>query len=178
MKKLTNEEIAKVFAMYLGCDIEVGLYNYETTLKAVHQSGQIMPYKGPTDYAVTFVSPSVWGMKIKLTPISKITDEHAIEVAKLRILKHGVDINCIDEFSVNRISDLDSIVRYAGPGFSGGVVIQSNGLINYEIITQLFSDEYQCLINTMYAVPLFFSPNHWANGNTAIELGIAIESLK
>lgn len=34
---------------------------------------------------------------------------------------------------------------------------------------------YQYLIFKGYAVPLWFGVNHWANGKTAIELGIAID---
>jgi len=34
---------------------------------------------------------------------------------------------------------------------------------------------YQDLIHKGYAVPIYFGPDHWANGKTAIELGIAID---
>lgn len=34
---------------------------------------------------------------------------------------------------------------------------------------------YQFLISRSYAVPLFFSPGHWANGKTALDLNIAIK---
>jgi hypothetical protein len=35
---------------------------------------------------------------------------------------------------------------------------------------------FQYLISKRYAVPIWFGALHWANGRTAFELGIAIES--
>jgi hypothetical protein len=38
------------------------------------------------------------------------------------------------------------------------------------------SDTRDYLISKLYAVPLWFGVNHWANGKTAFELGIAAEA--
>lgn len=88
-----------------------------------------------------------------VTPMDRITDEHAIEA-----------INCcgIVIFSENiktRAAKAKSMLDD---------MINSHQSIEFET--------YQYLISKHYDVPLWFGINHWANGKTAIQLGIAIDS--
>ena len=46
----------------------------------------------------------------------------------------------------------------------------------YEFDLTRCSFVHQYLISKGYDVPLFFTPDHWANCKTAIELNIAIEN--
>ena len=84
-------------------------------------------------------------VKLKLCPLSKISDEDAIEVANLEALN---------------TRDLDLIK----------MAIDYRSVFNYK--------SHHFLVSKGYAVPLYFSPGHWANAKTAIELGIAIDSTK
>lgn len=122
--KLSNEEIEKVFHLYWG----------NTKAKVKETSPWIY---GDCEYCVRA------GAKLLLKPLSAITDEDAIEVAKLDL---NIPTAETGKFIVDRINRL-------------------GGGDNYTI---------QYLISKGYAVPLFFGVNHWANGKTAIELGIAL----
>jgi hypothetical protein len=46
------------------------------------------------------------------------------------------------------------------------------------ILNQMFNLKHACfiyLMNKGYNMPLYFTPKHWANAKTPIELGIAID---
>lgn len=120
---LTNEEIARVFAMYLGqkCTDWVNIVTYNAWL--LHMCR--------------------FDLKLLLTPLELISDEDAIEVAKMCMLPDATKFHT-PEYGRTFLDDF-----------------------NWET--------YQYLISKGYAVPLFFVPSHWANGKTAIELGIAIK---
>lgn len=153
---LTKEEIAKVFAMYMDAKVRVCLYGYTTNINAISK-GLISLDNSPTNNRPTaFVSQSVWGIRLLLRPLSAITDEDAIEVAKLSL------------FTGNP----EAYVKV------GKDIIER--VINYKSYTHrrmvFCPEQYLFLISKGYAVPLFFAPNHWANGKTAIELGIAIDN--
>ncbi|MES2620205.1 MAG: hypothetical protein V4615_05065 [Bacteroidota bacterium] len=141
--KLTNEQIARVFGMYLGCEMVHGRFH-----------GHMEVIKGTGQFRATCsdwwedVSDNKY--KLVLIPLSSITDEDAIEVAKI----HGSYSFDGRTFKVRGFKDW----------------LNSGGNIRYNM--------YQYLIQQGYAVPLFIAPNHPANGKTAIELGLAIEKTK
>jgi len=139
MNKLTNEEIARVFAMYLGCELKCS------------QSGALATVYHPhacADY-------EHW--QLLLTPLSKITDEHLVACYHLHSGLIGYDYTC----------DFKPALEMSRHW------INMDGEKTLCKLTQL--SEY--LRSKGYAVPLFFGIDHWANGKTPIELGIAIESL-
>lgn len=87
-------------------------------------------------------------VQIILIPLSSISDEHAIEVARMW---HGTlpkDETALSEYG-------KSIVGIWEDSLPAAI--------------------HQYLIQQGYAVPLFFGLNHWASGKTAIELEIAID---
>lgn len=163
--KLTNEEIAKVFVMYLGCDVLVkgGSFEYLKGERPERLLGVI------NDYTHQFFTAATEGLrnnfyfkdgeyKLLLAPLSKISDEHAVEVAKI---EYAHLKNCTNE----RITFL-----------ANGFEFHSGNFQTYYFSYNRhgsFSSQY--LILKSYAVPLFFAPIHWANGKTAIELNLAIE---
>ena len=123
MNKLTNEEKAKVFAMYLGCKIKCS------------KSGALADVCHPH----TCADYGHW--QLVLTSLSEITDEHAII--------------CWD------------IENY---------VCSENDILHVSnILNEMSAKLFQYLTSKGYAVPLWFGIDHWANGKTAIELGLAIE---
>lgn len=149
--QLTKEETAKVFALYLCCECSCVYDPPRRTLFLKSVSNDSL-------WCVLDLSANAGGyncrfdqVKLLLTPLSAISDEDAIEVAKMwgSLLK--------DEFKpdyVRRVVKLHSVQI--------GKWLESWNMFQY-------------FISKGYAVPLFFGINHPANGKTAIELGIAID---
>jgi len=77
MKKLTNEEIATVFAMYLYCNFRYRYIDYEPGVWAT--GAKLLPER----LVRVLNDKSVDGIELLLTPLSKITDEHAIKLSEL-----------------------------------------------------------------------------------------------
>lgn len=92
--------------------------------------------------------------KLLLTPLSAITDEHAVEVAKI--------VGCIDKECP------ESDFKYWGDYIKARLIMK--GVDDFYHSVKIF----QYLISKGYAVPLFFGVDHQDNGKTAIECGIAI----
>jgi hypothetical protein len=91
--------------------------------------------------------------KLLLTPLERITDEDAVQM---------------------------SIIQYPTFDYSEstpvGMVKWGRWCVKQCIKRLEFPYQlYQFLISRGYAVPLWFGVDHWANGKTAIELGIAVE---
>lgn len=138
-QQLTNKEIARVFAMYIGCDAHFYYTNPQAIRKmTLHRMHQMFKHQYNPD------------VKLLLTPISKITDEHAIELCFL----NG------DPYAKQR-TNKKQLIEY----------IKNN--IDY--IVNQNSKVFQYLIQQGYTVPLFISLNHPCNGKDAIELAIAID---
>lgn len=171
--KLTTEEIAKVFAMYWGQDIVCRPEYEEHSGSPIHNA----------------LSLFVLGMfKIEnhillLYTLPDIADEHAIEAAELindkkypeaesfKVVKEGEKISVYS--SEVRHSDMPSFgFRYETKLYADGYAVKMG---TSRPTYQMPYEAYQYLIQKGYAVPLFFGVNHWANGKTAIELGIAIK---
>lgn len=166
-QKLTNEEIARVFAMYLGQKAILSIDDIPDFLTSVDI------YNMTVDFTSDF-NQSVEEIKVLLTPLSKITDEHAIEV---------VDIL----FPTNTLTAINGKAQYVGKttvlfhlcnvGFSDEN--EHNTSSSREIILEIqpfyVINAREYLIQKGYDLPTFFGINHWANGKTAIELGIAID---
>lgn len=148
MEKLANKEIAKVFALYLPCEAKDRWGNKNIT--AVNFETNRVLYS-ENDWG----NPEFW--KLLLTPLDKISDEDAIEVAKV----------------AEYYSEMQHLWDAADTG--------------RDIVRDLFGNDiwfknkifiYQYLISKGYDVPLWFGIDHWANGKTAIELNIAIPKPK
>lgn len=175
MNKLTNEEIAKVFAMYLGCEIEnkpyTGLPPSEKDYFTV--IGKLIYCIPEKDERLVCVIQNKdaqgfdwddrshipdFDCKLLLTPLDKISDEDAEMTARVLKIKSDEYLAKSGE-DWNRIKVVKRWIetgRYMGEEF-----------------LDIFA--YQYLISKGYAVPLWFGVEHWANGKTAIELGIAID---
>lgn len=153
VSKLTNEEIAQAQGKYLFSDCEwVTSYRDEKDILNWDE-----PRKKNYYDLVKYIGRTDW-IKPVLTPLSRITDEHKIELAKI--------IGGCDHLSdEGKISAIESLFC-------------TNSLYNKQtnIPGVRFFYAQQYLLSKGYAVPLFFDINHWANNQDAIELGIATES--
>ena len=150
MNKLTNEEVARVFAMYLGQGIKFEEQDYNQTGEQYLTSVQLAGCGTTNEREWDCISSPIY---LLLTPIQKITDEHAKGVAALALF-----YNRNDDVTIGKGIALQ-LAGYAGH--------ESRWINSWQII--------QYLIKNGYAVPLFFGLNHWANHKTAIELKIASE---
>lgn len=174
---LTREETAKVFAMYLGQYV-------------IHDDGEIAHLVGVVDtYAHlihldtnSYGSGSVDYVKLLLTPLSAITDEQILELCKVyaptifgdyrynkwAIEQDGVKSDTWDVVNIKRKNDgyvfqLDKI--------DGELRLYDEDMVDTSSINHYYQQWY---FQNRFAVPLFFSIDHPANGKTAIDLGIAI----
>lgn len=155
--KLTNEEIARVFAMYFNSDIqlhEIGESAFISRIESINRNNILAK-----EYNF-ILKWSFQEVKLLLTPLSKITDEHAIELS----------VCCFPDGN-----DYDYL-HGAATGKAIVTTIKSGRQTNTFYPMARMYDCFQYLMQQGYAVPLFFGLNHWANGKTAIELGIAIEA--
>lgn len=106
--KETNEFLAAMYAAYMGCEVQVVEYGTSMTGKMVSVSPYNILLNISNMYGVTafdfFKSMPI------LTPLSKIADEDAIEVAKIAV-RHSDDINWSEyEICINdRGDDLVSV---------------------------------------------------------------------
>jgi len=165
--ELTLEEKEKVFAMYYGQNVAEGGAPVKNLLSLLLLSG----------------GKAYNHKRLQLNTFSEIKEDHAFCIAELIMneklaesegrklviddgyftvfwseVKHtGVD-NFGFRYSLKVYPDLFVML----PGFKGH--------------TQMNYDAYQYLISKGYAVPLFFEPNHWANGKNAIELRLAVDA--
>lgn len=181
-QKLTNEEIAKVFGMYLGQ--RVYLPNDDETLILTGSS----IFSNTTEMAESedSVDTSYCDFdvaKLLLTPLSKISDEDVLELCKLYspeiygdyrfkkwyIEQNGTKSDTWNTIEIKRQSDtycfeLDKI--------DGEMRLYDEEMIDSASVNHYYQQWY---FMKGYAVPLFFGIDHWANGKTAIELGIALD---
>lgn len=160
MQQLTNEEVERVMSLYIGCDI-------------MHEDGEVSELVGVVideAYSIHHNTGSYGHRtvshigKLLLKPLSEISDEDALWVAYLD--------GCTD-------SDIDSVDTSAPEHFE----YSFQDWINYDTTQSRFvtydslnAKQHQFLISRGYSVPLFFAPNHWANGKTPIQLNIAINN--
>lgn len=170
MQQLTNEEITKVFAGYIGCEATYNnkINNHQGKILGVDAVGNvILSHKSVlVPYKVCDIGYS----SMLLTPLSSITDEHAIEVAKM----FGMVMASVRERTskcVFLVDDTHSLLI----GFDCHVTYAKNGFMHSEKETSLV---VQRLAKLGYAIPLDFGHEHWANGKTAIQLGIAIDKTQ
>lgn len=151
--KLSNEEIAKVYHLYAN-QLYLQCYNIE----------QRPVYEILTGSLIDDIEPDFENKRdlLLLTPLSEITDEHAVGVAE--IVSDYWDKTLLTEkiFHGKRYAQRALFIP-DGEAQEASLQLTIHGIYIY-----------QYLISHGYAVPLFFAPNHWANGKTPLDLGIAI----
>jgi len=77
MNKLTKEQIARVFALYMGCHVKFTTNKGHTHIAAIGALASDAVQSA--DYIDWYLLEQC---QLILTPLSSLTDEHAVEVAK------------------------------------------------------------------------------------------------
>lgn len=148
--KLSNEEIARVFSMYWGAEISINTSLVKKRIingAGFNAIGELLIITNDGNFGITH-----WGIKLLLTPLSKVTDEDAIAISDIW-----------DNFFLHP----DRCKVEERIHFGKHIVSSGKYLHKWEALEYLKMHHY--------LIPLFFGVNHWANSKTAIELGIAIE---
>lgn len=108
-------------------------------------------------------------IEIVLTSLEYITDEDAVQVAKmLYCTGEWRVVGRVENGTVILFDDSKRNMAYLYTDLSFGGADHEADYFNLPAV-------HSYLISKGYAVPLWFGIDHWANGKTAIELGIAVE---
>ena len=167
--KLTDQEVAWVFSMYMGCQIKP--YQSEFTLSALLEKDDEFSVKDAVQK----------GFKLALTTIEKMSDEHCIEVCNaacpelygdFRYKKWEVIDRCDNDGTYIKVARNGTDEYFTIHHITGEVCIWDSRFFSG---CPMYSQVY---FKHGIAVPLFFSPMHWANRKTAIELDIAVEKTE
>lgn len=176
MNNLTTEQIARVFAMYYG-------QRYISDPNG--EEPQNFPVIGETLTCFEYYPNSKCGDVLLLRPLSSITDEDALEVAKIiaqRPPHYGLhDADITRNGTVVDVVFLDKSHEVISIGLNGDNLLyvwESDGTRSILERVKGQPMAYQYLTQQGYAVPLFIAPGHPDNGKTAIELGLAIDASK
>jgi len=150
--KLTQNEIARVFAMYWGQkNGKVGKGYGICAGNTIEIGNTLFSYNDfPEKY------------QLCLTPLDKMTDEHAKGVIKASGFEFQPEIG----------------YTHKDKGFDFGYYTNDGWINDTFKFSDMNPEQWQYLIQKGYAIPLFFGIDHWANGKTAIELGIAIDKTQ
>lgn len=166
MNKLTQEEIAKVLSMYMFSDFRYRYVDFEPGVWAI--GAKLTPER----LVRVLNDKSIDGVQLLLTPLSKITDEHAIDLMHIEYQGHSANSEILKINRRNNIVELS--FRYIHPDHNNDDGYSYSGYA-FSTTASMQSKRFQYLISKRYDVPLWFGLNHWANNKTAIQLGIAIE---
>jgi len=178
MQQLTAEEKAKVFAMYLGCEVVHingdSLERFGRVLVGIGGINDGGYCYGRLKNKASTASCFVENFKLLLTPLTEVTEEDAVEIMKQ---EHPNVIPSLEILKFDRSNTGRVVInfRYKHPdkrmnlpdGYS-----YSSWATNFN--NNMGVDIFQYLNSRGYDVPLFFSPNHPNNGKTAHECGIAV----
>lgn len=160
--ELTEQQKIRIVSPYIGCvdfvyEIENGFYNLPIPFNEVNcRCGHI----GNESYY------DIGTTRLLLTPLSKISYEDAIEVARL------LNGNQNKAYHVQRENNRTDVWF----GYEC-VHIYNDSTILYRQQGTEFIDihVYRFLQSKGYDIPVFIEPNHHANNLTLIELGLAID---
>lgn len=162
--ELTTEEKARIFAMYWDSDVRIDTSTKWTSshkdvvMLGVDQGDVI--YREKNNYVSADTWP-IYASKLLLRPLSKVTDEDAIEVAKLKDIALEQYEHAVHRGDSKFIQFI-SVTFRTGRRESEEEIIDFNG-------EGLNNEQAQFLISKGYAVRI------WPHYKTPIELGLAIE---
>lgn len=175
-QELTTEQKARVFSIYFGHRSVYEIYN-----------GSTFNYSGGVDGGlIERVSLGANGYILRLRPLSTITDEDAVEIAKMFYKKYpgpgeylynkrreqvlsrgynGVNVRFDDNYRMTLFLD------------TGQAILKNEAGSDLDV-SHYQASIFQFLIQQGYAIPLFYGVGHSLNGKNAIEIGLAIDSTK
>lgn len=148
--------MSAIFAMYSRCDIVRLDTLHVMQLSSVnffeeYSSVDIFCKFGGANWVCKSVKEKI---RLLLTPLNSITDEHLLIISEIMGFNTGSNENNI------------TLAKEVISNNNEGAFLKSWRV-------------YQFLIRESYAVPLYFSdPNHPENGKSAIEIGIAVDETE
>lgn len=157
MSQLTNEETAKVFAMYLNDTAKVNTKDGAMHLVSVDIFHETVDVCESYD-SVEPHYENIQDVKLLLRRLPSVSDEDKKEF--IAITLPGDKIR-----NIVATAETLSFERKLTYQYSAGQYFWNT----------LFYHQYEYLKSKGYAVPLWFGIDHWANGKNAFELNIAIE---
>lgn len=181
MQSLTNKEKEKVFALYYGCDYIFDCKHNTSNPKYTVDGKCLSMY----DFS---------NNTLLLTPLENISDEDAIEVARLcfQMLEGDFNIEKRDKNGLHIYKrNGNGIIYHCRLNFNGEVKPNMQfeadekepfKTFNHQIGGVSLTDKrpipYLAIVDFYrmkgYSVPLYFGIDHACNGKTPIELNIAI----
>lgn len=175
VQTLSTEQKARVFAMYIGCDMKSPGSKKAHPLTSIGKwpDGRWFLNVGYQEYGLSVNT----GYKLLLRPLSAITDEDAVEVAKMFGMEGGLYINRIGVKATVYEPAREEFIKEQQVEIYGGIVSFWNGLQDEgEYYSTNPYNVMDFLRQRGYATKLFIAPGHPCNGMTAIEIGLAIDS--
>lgn len=188
MSSLTNEERARIFAMYMPCDAEINgehtrivsvcfhnyqddyKYEYEDIILEIDEFGHETGGRWVTTDFKYFKDQVP---KLKLSPLSKITNEHAIEVAKIWKLDYKWLIDRCGNFLMLECEDYIMWFDFISDCFDfeekyqGEENIEAHGCVKETTSCEDIVEIIDRIRELGYALPY--------KGQSLFELGIAID---
>lgn len=159
MDKLTNEEIARVFHSYHNCEITA---KYDPNGLSGMEIDKIT---GISEYGINTSAGYLWDLsdcKLLLTPLDKISDEHAIEIAKIEGMANS-KILVRDNVGITIVDDTYEMTLY----YREAVIVFTKNKSPYACNQSQMFDKLREL---GYALPY--------KGKSLFELGLAIDKSK
>lgn len=158
-KQLTNEEKQTVFAMYHGQEV-----------LCFPSDDVVSHWLPPAKLEWNVIGGTYYGVNntiLSLRNLIAITDKDLLVMCKILDPKASIKEH---REGIKRAREEREVAEIVQPFLNAKANIADN-TISPVLINQVF----EFLKLKSYALPLFFGVGHWANGKTAIELGIAIE---
>lgn len=175
--QLTNAEIVKVFGLYPLCP--VAIFDSQSDPKAAvpdyNQGGNYVAGMVITEH--TYFDPQQ--VKLILKPVHHMTSDEIVRACRcydnlgfMMIAGKNITLKEGHTPGIKKISIDGTPYSYRLDIDTGNIVMFKDGQTTWSRdraghLTQFY-------FHNNIAIPLYFDYGHWANGKTAIELGIAI----
>lgn len=167
--QLSAADKARVFAQHIGCEVQYETIDLDRDVLCTGIVTTVRMYNDDAPIVIAdkfskreHSTADFETCQLLLTPLSKISDEDAVEVAK----------SFSPVYDVAEMSDLSDNEKSHWLKQLGRKTITE--MLYHEGRYNAFA--FNFLIQHGYAVPLFIAPGHPLNGQTAIQMGLAIDA--
>lgn len=169
-QKLSNEEIARAIGMYIHSGVYYRDYTYCKTQQDIEKENKhdlnylrvLTPVTLTTTYVGSIATRDVSKIKPILTPLSAITDEHAVEVAKM--VSKATNIDWLN----SPIDDIKTLIT---------------AICGFNKVGYQYDDEYLYVLHSGVVISIIDQLREWRYmlpymGIDLFEAGIAIDNSK
>lgn len=180
VNQLTGEEIAQVFSLYPNCPVLI----FDAPPEAIVEYGPVPDNLDSVSYKWDKVGAECTyfekkQIKLELKQIKDMSDADVYWLCYWYNSSTFIGTEQKDWKIKREGFEIKVYQRVEGIGFvidtdNGDINIVRNGMRSH-LGTSAYG--FQWLIRNYYAIPLFFGKGHWANGKTALQLGIAVPDI-